>query len=117
MEQKYVVTGTINTHVKHLSTVQLSKSHLCRGLAEDVSFVGFKGYIDHNLAESCVCVCRQESGFRLLGDFRDVARSVDYLVIDLWEGWKTHTHTQDVLACVQGFNPMTNMLTPPAVYK
>lgn len=29
----------------------------------------------------------------MLGDFRDVARSVDYLVIDLWEGWKTHTHT------------------------
>lgn len=28
----------------------------------------------------------------MLGDFRDVARSVDYLVIDLWEGWNTHTH-------------------------
>lgn len=26
-----------------------------------------------------------ESGFGLPGDFRVVARSVDYLVIDLWE--------------------------------
>lgn len=31
-----------------------------------------------------------ELGFRLQGDFRDVARSVDYLVIDLEEGWSTH---------------------------
>lgn len=45
------------------------------------------------------CV-QTESGFGLLGDFRDVARSVDYLVIDLWEGWKARM--QEVLACVQG---------------
>lgn len=55
-----------------------------------------------------------ELGFRLLGDFRDVARSVDYLVIDLWEGLRTHTGC--VGLCTE-FNPETNMLTPPVVYK
>lgn len=46
-----------------------------------------------------------QSGFRLLGDFRDVARSVDYLVIDLWEGWG-HTHTHGMCWLVSGgFNP------------
>ena len=57
-------------------------------------------------------------GFRLLGDFRDVARSVDYLVTDLQEGW-LGGHTHDVLACVWrwggGLIPETNVVTPSLV--
>lgn len=44
-------------------------------------------------------------GFRLPGDFWDVGRSVDYLVIDLWEG---------CVVCT-AVNPPTNMLAPSAL--
>lgn len=61
---------------------------------------------------ACTCVCKcvcvgvsLESGFGLLGDFIVVAGSVDYLVIDLWEGprWKEEGGGG---GC---FNPGTNM--------
>lgn len=45
-------------------------------------------------------------GFRLPGDFWDVARSVDYLVIDLRGG--------DAFVCT-AVNPPADMLTPSAL--